>query len=528
MNSYFQIIVNEEGVLLKAFPATDGGDILMLNEVTNYLEREKIPYELVVINQFLKNVTSIKQMILTTQRIHPISESCSIRVTDDKMMAIARFYPPSNQGKLYRKEDIYAELKLAKIVFGADETMINDFMEHRQYCTDYPIARGIPAAEGKDAVIKYYFNVDNKIRPTLREDGTVDFFHLNLVNHCKVGDVLAVLTPEDKGKNGNDVVGNIIKPHDVRRLTLSYGLNTELSEDRTVIRSKVNGHVSLVDGKVFVSDVLEVENVDNSTGNISYEGSVLVNGNVCSNFAIKALGNIEVKGVVEGAYIEAGGNIILNRGINGMGRGKLIAKGNVVAKYMENCYVLAEGSVETDAILHSNVQAGTEIKVMSRKGFITGGAVCATNQIKVKNLGSPMGADTSATVGIDPTVTNRFSQLQKEVADAQKNLKVMMPVLDATKKKLSAGVKMLPEQIKNLQQLAISSKQLQEVVINNTKEIEELKVILESSSGAKIEVSGEVYTGTRVTISDVSMIVKDTVKYCRFTKEDGMVKMGPL
>ena len=40
----------------------------------------------------------------------------------------------------------------------------------------------------------------------------------------------------------------------------------------------MDGHVSLVEGKVFVSDVLTVENVDSSTGNIEYDGNVQVNG----------------------------------------------------------------------------------------------------------------------------------------------------------------------------------------------------------------------------------------------------------
>lgn len=60
--------------------------------------------------------------------------------------------------------------------------------------------------------------------------------------------------------------------------------------------------------------------MDLSTGNIDFEGSVQVNGNVSSNFVIRAGGNVIISGVVEGAYIEAGGNIIIARGMNGMAR----------------------------------------------------------------------------------------------------------------------------------------------------------------------------------------------------------------
>ena len=39
--------------------------------------------------------------------------------------------------------------------------------------------------------------------------------------------------------------------------------------------------------------------------------------------------------VVEGAIIEAGGDIIINRGVNGMGKGNLVAGGRVIAKFIE-------------------------------------------------------------------------------------------------------------------------------------------------------------------------------------------------
>lgn len=85
--------------------------------------------------------------------------------------------------------------------------------------------------------------------------------------------------------------------------------------------------------------------------------------------------------------------------MNGMGRGVLATKGNVVAKYLENATVSAKGYVSTESILHSRVMAGTEINVTGRKGFITGGRVSAANVIRVKTLGSPMGADTIVEVG---------------------------------------------------------------------------------------------------------------------------------
>ena len=56
--------------------------------------------------------------------------------------------------------------------------------------------------------------------------------------------------------------------------------------------SQVSGHVILENDKIFVSNVLELVNVDNSTGDIDYEGDVVVKGNVLAGFTVKATGDI--------------------------------------------------------------------------------------------------------------------------------------------------------------------------------------------------------------------------------------------
>jgi uncharacterized protein (DUF342 family) len=205
-----------------------------------------------------------------------------------------------------------------------------------------------------------------------------------------------------------------------------------------------------------------------------------------------------------------------------------VAGGNIVAKFIENSTATAAGYIDADAILHSNISAGTEVHVMSKKGFIVGGTVQATSKVCAKTLGSAMGADTKVTVGMDTRISARIAELNKEIGDIQKNMKTMLPVLDAAKKKLANGIKMTPDQVKNVQQLAITVKALQQKLEADTKELEELKGTATDNSKATVEVTGEVYPGTIIAISDLSMIVKSTYKYCRFVVEKGDVKMAAL
>ena len=107
-----------------------------------------------------------------------------------------------------------------------------------------------------DLYVEYFFNTDLKARPTLNEDGSVDFFNLNTMNHVKKDDLLARLTKEDPGDYGINVCGEQVKPRDVKRLKLKYGRNIYVNEDRTEAYCEVNGHVTLVDDKIFCFHIM--------------------------------------------------------------------------------------------------------------------------------------------------------------------------------------------------------------------------------------------------------------------------------
>ncbi len=527
-NGFFQLIHNAHGTSLKIVPPTDDGEMFSVNEVIDYLNDRSIHFDLHKLNAAC---VAPKEMIeLPLNLVHGIreSEKFAISISDDKMTATVRFYAPSNDGDVMGASEILQELKHRGVLYGVKEEVVENFIQNRVYCTDILVAEGLPPVHGIDAKIDYFFSTDIHAKPTLLEDGSVDFFNLNTINHCKKGDLLAKLTPAVPEVNGRTVTGENVKPRPAKKLKLAYGRNISISEDKNSIYSEVNGHVVLVDDKVFVSDVLEVENVDMSTGNIEYEGSVLVRGNVCSNFSVVSHGNIEVRGIVEGAYLEAEGDIIIARGMNGMGKGELKSGGNIVVKFMENVTATAHGYVSAETILHSRVSAGTDVTVTGKKGFIAGGRVCATNSIHVKTLGSAMGADTIVEVGVDPGLKNKFQQYQKDVADARAELDKVEGVIAGAKKRLVAHQQILDTQAKFIATSIVRKADLLVEITKKEQEIEEMQNLLEGKTVAQITVTGEVYPGTKICISEVSMIVKSVCQYCRFVKSRGDVKMESI
>ena len=529
-NGYFQLVSAPGGGYgIKFFQPKEDGEALGIGEVVAWLESNNIAYDLSNLKQFLE---SGKEMtcFLAKGACPVINETYRIDISEDSMLATVRFYPPSEGGSRMTFNDFLADLRYKKIVSGIQMSELQDhFQSPGIFCTDLLVAKGKEPRQGTDAQIEYFFNTDLKAQPTMREDGSVDFFHLNVINHCKKGDLLARIIPADEGEYGMNVLGNRIKPRDVKKLSLKYGNHIALSEDKMSITSEVTGHVMLVEDKVFVSDVYEVENVDISTGNIDFEGSVQVNGNVASNYSIRCNGNVVISGVVEGAYIYAGGNIIIARGMNGMSKGTLHAGGNIVAKFIESATVVAEnGYVNTEAILHSNVSAGDEVVVEGKRGFVTGGHVQAGNKVKVKNLGAEMGAPTVVEVGVNPKLKEEYIQLQKEAAENVKNIKASQPILQNFAEKKAKGVKFSPEQMNYIRGIVKAMESNKKLLEEQNRKITDLQQVLDAQRKAVVEVSGEVYAGTTVVIGDVSMVLQSSYKYCKFERVKGEVKLAPL
>lgn len=526
-NGYFQLENVSGASRIRIYPPVENGEQVRVNEVADYLNNRNYVYDLHALMKAVESGDETTVPVAGSSSVQEERESYLLNVEEGNMRVTVRFYAPSLKGERMTCDEFLKDLQFRRIIYGIKEEELQAFFssEEKPYCTDIIAAEGVAPRQGEDARIEYYFNTDLSTKPTLKEDGSVDFFHLNTISPCKKGEVLAKIIPADEGEYGKNVLGERLKPRDVRKVSLKYGRNIELSEDRLSITSMVDGHVTLVEGKVFVSDVFIVENVDNSTGNIEYEGSVEVHGNVCANFQVKARGNIIVRGVVENAVLIAGGDIVIERGVNGMGKGVLAARGNIVSRYLENVSASAGGYVSTDSILHSRVFAGTEVNVSGKKGFITGGQVRASSLISVKTLGSSMGASTIIEVGLQPETKEKYNELQKQAAALESSISAIEPVLASYEYKKSTGASIDPEKEQYVMSLKQAAGQKTKELEKLQEEIKKLQTLIDNKDSAQVAVLGEVYPGTKIVISEVSMVVQSPMQYCRFVKRYGDVKM---
>ncbi len=445
----------------------------------------------------------------------PVDDGVEIMVTPDGMEAHARVIRGAPGGRRAMLEDITQALTAAGATYGSDIQAIRGLLFNPGQSDWVRVAAGSPPINGEDAIIQLHFRTSVTGAARIDENDRVNFWELDLFEACKKGQLLATKIPPTKGEPGMAVTGKAIPPKPGRDRTLPRGRGVEPSQDGKALYSQLDGHVVLSGDQIIVSDTLVIpRDVDMSTGNITYAGSVVVRGTVFGSMTVKAGKDIEVYGLVEGAVLEAGGNIALHSGVQASGSGRLQAAGDFSARYIERANVMADGEVKADAIMHSIVESGKHIIVTGVKGVIMGGKCTALTSINAKNVGAVSGVTTELELGMQPKRRARHKFLQGEIARVQieiEKLKHLIRLLG------SAAVPGEPQQRTEAREKAVIS--LQEDVSLLPKLIEEFGELcteIETIKDGRVNISGTAHRGVNVVIGSQSYHVTKDVSYVTF------------
>ncbi len=526
-NGFYRVVLQNTGAFIELVPPVDGGAMFTTNDVVEYLDKIKQnEYDVNALNQAVLSLSQKTLVKIGGEPLTVVHEQCKVRVSEDKMSAVIRLYPPSEGGKLFTMREFMTELEMVGVRYGIVDQVAKILVATPVFCTDVVVAKGQSTTEGADASIEYKFDTKPLAKPKMNEDGTVDFHQLDIFTRVLKDQLLAVLTPEVEGIEGMNVLGEKILPRKVKKAMLKGTKGVRISEDGLQMYSEMDGDVKLINGSVFVSDTYTVPaDVDATTGDILYDGNVVVTGNVRTGFTVRAKGDIQVKGVVEGANIFSGGNIVLARGVQGMNRAILEAKGDVVSKFVESATVTAGGMVRAGSILHSQIVAGDKILCEGRKSVVIGGTLNAINCVDVKSLGNQMETVTNVKIGVDPSVLEELKNYEKEFAENMASMEKMTQVIMMFRKKIESGIKIPPDKVALIQQTSADLKatdQRQNVV---KEEIMNRKEQIEANSRGYLRVSDTMFPGVRLTIGNCMYVVKSEQKYCRLAIKDNDIRV---
>ncbi len=524
---FFQINYQPAGIYLTVTRASNLEFDKKVELITDHLDKKEVEnYELDAIHECLRGDINTPIIIAPYQEEILIEPEIIIETSRDKMEAYITIIE-GERGVAPTLEMIEEKLSEKGIIFGVDKDKIDQMLKSKTFGIKLLIANGKKAQNGRDGKVIHHFDTHKDFKPQYLEDGSVDFKNLNLINNVEKGQLLAEIIPPTEGVEGKNIFGEKISALDGKEVKISRGKNIIKDDEGLRFLSEVDGQVLIKDGKLHVSKIYEIPgDVDNSIGNIDFNGNVVVRGNVKSGFTVKANGDIEVNGVVEAATLLAKGNIVLNRGIQGNNNAYLQCDGDLVSRYIENTTIKSGGSVEAGCILHSNITAKKNVEVKGRRGLIVGGLVRATEEIVANTIGSHMGTITNIEVGIDPDEKQRHEELKVDISEMSKNIKN----LEKTIQLLNRMGKSRGLDDKKRDILSRSIKTYDILKEKYSKLMDQSKLIeskLQDSRGGKIHVSGTIYPGVKITILNAVRIIYDEFNNSTLFRKEGEVSIGP-
>lgn len=528
MENIIDININPDGVYLTIVQVLGAPRVSRIDVLSKIEAFGVSDIDYVAINEALKsNNERIEVKISQNTNIVQIEESASVEINRNRMEAYITFSGPVNSDRLLTMDEIMALIEGAGIRL-ADRDEVAAQLAEKRYGQKYTIAKGIPPINGTDGFLQYHFDNSNlRPKPKIMDDGSVNFRQLGIFRLCNRGDMLVTSVAPKEGVNGTDVCGNTI-PYTKGRLPMPIprGKNTVLSEDGLHLIADVSGQLVIADSKINISPTLEIMgNVDNSTGDIDFNGMVTVRGNVVSGFTVKATGNIEVHGVCEGATLISDSCIVLGNGAQGSDKAELKAGGDITAKFIESCKVTADGNIMADSVLKSVVRCGGSVTLSGKNGLLVGGSVIAGKTLTAKTIGSPMGTLTEVEVGANPeeitkhrNLTGEYEKIKKEFAKCD----MAVTTLSSLKQKGQ-----LTEEKKSMLLKMINTKQMMRDKMNKIQiEIDDLVQQLAVNKGT-VSASKAIRPGVRVTIGNAQLSVRDEIQNCTLRNNGAKIAIGP-
>ncbi|WP_147635017.1 FapA family protein [Treponema pectinovorum] len=453
-----------------------------------------------------------------------------IDIAKDEMKATCTINAPSLGGADVSHKQIVTALKNQGVVAGISDEKIEALVDRPVYDIPVVVAEAVAPVDGRDAYIAYNFETDrSKIRAKEAANGQVNFKELNLIQNVVEGQPLAQKMLPERGKAGKTIFGRYLEAKNGKDINLPLGKNVKVDTDGRTILAACNGQVLLINDKINVEPIMEVEGVNIKTGNITFLGTVVVSGNVEDGYDIKASGNIEINGAVGASRLESDGDIIVSQGVVGRDECEIKCGGSLWAKFIQNSKVeVEENIIVNDSIMNSEVSAQKRIILQGKRAQITGGHLFATETVLAKNIGSAGGGtETIIEVGVDPRSKRRLAELLEMQANNLKELEGLdlnIQTLENTKKIR----KVLPsDKEENLKKFTLRKNEIKNENDTFNKEIESIQAHLrELKNIGKVYASGTVYSGVKIFVRDEKDEVRADVKNVTFYYEEGFVRRG--
>ncbi|MBQ9140557.1 MAG: DUF342 domain-containing protein [Lachnospiraceae bacterium] len=397
-----------------------------------------------------------------------------------------------NKDKVITREKLLEILEQNYICKGIQEDVIDRIVSGREGKRAVLIAKGEIPRKGEDGWYEFFFRTDLKRKPKILEDGSADYHNIDWFEMVKEGQKLAYYHAALEGTDGYNVRGQIIKARKGIEQRILTGAGFRIDEDKKTYFAVVDGMITLEETEMRISNHMMLDEVTTATGDVHFDGSIHIMGDVKSGALVQASGDIVIDGNVEAARIESGGSVVLKKGMNSSGHGLIQAGKDVVSRFFESAKVEAKGNIEVDKSLNSQLYAD---------GFITstraiaGGISQSGSGFRLGNVGNQAGLHTVLKLMVDSRVWEENRMIKSAIADVKNELQMLNKSYDEFKAKF-------PPEVRNAMEIFAK---IEKAVYTKNKQLEQLKQVEEETEkklrkvrDAKVIVSKQAFEGTVV------------------------------
>ena len=466
-----------------------------------------------------------KRLRLLEEQKHPekaqkeeIYKDFSLLISGDKMEA---FILVAEKGTRIRKDRLLLSLQEKGVKTGIDYAALDRLEKQGADNNMVILATGKRPETGADGWFEFFFDINIKKEPKLLEDGSVDYQNIKWFEIVRKGDVVALYHEPEMGNPGRNILNEEVpakKGKELRHLTCK---GVTLQPDKKTYIASTDGKIEYKGDGLEVTDILILNSVTQATGNVEFNGSVYVRGEVGDGTVIRAEKDILVDGFLEGATLEAGGDIILRKGNNGGGRGKLQAKGSIMGRFFERAKVKAGKHINANYCLNSELWADGRIEIAGKNGILAGGSIYAAQGINAFNIGNAAGIKTEISVGGEDPFIAENAVLEEKLRSAGRELELLKNAYADFRRKYPPEVRNNnPVYLKVEDSIYAKNTEIDKLL----KRQEELLKERDRADQVKIVIRGNLYQGVAVNINGSRWNAKP-VKNVTLKKKDGVISV---
>lgn len=380
------------------------------------------------------------------------------------------------------------------------------------------VARGVPPEHGVDGWLESLIPEVRDRRPRVDDSGHTDYRDLGDIFVVHADDWLMLRHPPTDGKPGKSLLGETIPANPGKAAMFASSLPGTAYDPANpdLLVAAITGQPVVVANGMMVEPVYRVDKVSTATGNIDFDGSVVIRGDVCPGMTVRASGDIEVGGVVDMGTLEAEGSIVVKGG----------ALGSLGRKTSEECHIRCAASFHAAYAQQAKVEAGDSIFIDDtamqcelvatnhirvggkRRGHIIGGHLQATLSITGKVVGSPNRVLTHCAIGVNPQMLKQLQQMTKARDEKETQLLEIAKLLDFSSK--NPG-RLRPEM---LEKARATAAQLSAAIAAMREEEAELTRRVELSQQSRLVAQELLYEGVEVHVGSLRYRVADEHGAC--------------